>query len=99
MSGRHPDGTPQIPTQMCIECGYVMDAATHSLRSKVAPKPGDLALCLNCGHAMIFDDNMRHREITPEEWGVIATDSRLVAVLARARTHSAFANGRDLSKR
>lgn len=98
MSARHPDGTPRIPRQACSECGYVMDAATHTLRSKSAPKPGDLALCFNCGHAMIFDDNMRHREITPEEWGEIATDSRLVAILARARTRSARAMGMDRAK-
>lgn len=68
MSERHPDGTPKIPKQACLRCGYDMDAATNTLLQNNVPSPGHIALCFNCGHAMQFGPDMRHIEITPEVW-------------------------------
>lgn len=80
--GRHPDGTPKMPAQMCIECGYAMDAATpFPDNARSMPKPGDVALCLNCGKLMLFDEHMRHREPTPHEWA----DPQMIDLQAQAR--------------
>ncbi len=84
--GRHPDGTPKMPAQMCIECGYAMDAATPDTRHSDSkahdmPKPGDVSLCLNCGKLMLFDEHMRHREPTPHEWA----DPQLIDLQAQTR--------------
>lgn len=56
-------------------------------------------MCLNCGHATLFDVNMRHREITPGEWAEIGQDPELVSILVRAKAYCARAMGKDLSKR
>ncbi len=83
--GRHPDGTPKMPDQMCIECGYAMNAATPTKASGTkpddVPKPGDVSLCLNCGKLQMFDDKMRFREPTPHEWA----DPELIDMQAKAR--------------
>lgn len=80
--GRHPDGTPKMPAQMCIECGYAMDAATpFPGNARSMPKPGDATLCLNCGKLMLFDEHLRHREPTPHEWAY----PQLIDLQARAR--------------
>jgi hypothetical protein len=68
MTDRHPDGTPKLKPTMCVECGYVMDAAGPAGSSVDAPTPGCVALCLNCGHLSMIDDLLRLREPTAEEW-------------------------------
>lgn len=92
---RWPDGTPRIPRERCSDCGYAFDSASEALRSKAAPKRGDISLCLNCGHATLFDVNMRHREITRRVGG----DPELMSILVRAKAYCARAMGKDLSKR
>lgn len=96
---RWPDGTPRIPRERCSDCGYAFDSASEALRSKAAPKRGDISVCLNCGHATLFDVNMRHREITPGEWAEIGQDPELVSILVRAKAYCSRAMGKDLSKR
>ena len=78
---RHPDGTPRIPKQMCLECGYVLDAASPAHGAPDMPSPGDVHLCLNCGKLMLFDELLRPREPTPAEW----MEPQLIDLQARAR--------------
>ncbi|HEX3525193.1 MAG TPA: hypothetical protein VHT52_24275 [Stellaceae bacterium] len=78
MIERYPDGTPKIPKQACLRCGYDMDAATNTLLRNNVPKPGHIALCFNCGHAMQFGPDMRHIEITPEVWAEMRKQRGLI---------------------
>ena len=48
------------------------------------PKPGDITLCIYCGHIMAFADDMGFRELTGEEMHAIAGDERILKI-QRAR--------------
>lgn len=93
--GRHPDGTPMMPQQMCIECGLVLNAATPDTKHSDAttadvPSPGDFTCCLRCGKLQIFGADMRLRELTPTEW---AEHPELIDYQAVARRVCARAKG------
>lgn len=45
-------------------CGKKLDAATGGLEP---PKPGDLTVCVYCINWLVFDPEMRPREITEDE--------------------------------
>lgn len=65
------------PESACADCGYVMDNAS-GVSTEEPPSPGDIGLCFNCGHVMIYGENRRLREPTDEEIIEIAGDSHLV---------------------
>jgi hypothetical protein len=93
MGERYPDGTPKIPSQMCIECGMVLNAASpaagvEDTTEASMPSPGDVQLCVLCGKLMLFDEHLRPREPTPHEWA----DPVLIDLQARARTAAARMN-------
>lgn len=50
----------------CLKCGKNQNAAT-GLTNRHVPKPGDAAICFNCGHIMIYNDELKFREVTIEE--------------------------------
>jgi hypothetical protein len=56
----------RLPPQPCPNCGKTLDAA-GSFAEGITPDPGDLTICLYCGHFMAFDDDLSFRELTPEE--------------------------------
>lgn len=56
----------RIPDHKCSKCGYLMDATTHAYGNEL-PNPGDISMCLSCGHATLFDHDLQQREPTREE--------------------------------
>jgi hypothetical protein len=40
--------------------------------------PGCITICFSCGHVMVFDDNLKFRELTDEEVIEVAGDPRLI---------------------
>jgi hypothetical protein len=70
----------------CTNCGKVLDAANavkESLskrRRVVMPSPGDITVCISCGHVMAFDDDLKLRDLTAAEIAKIAGDRRLLAI-------------------
>ncbi len=46
-----------VKATTCPTCGYRMDAATAT-RGKARPRPGDFSLCLYCGQALRFDEQL-----------------------------------------
>ena len=72
-------GTRRVPLSICSQCGLKLDAATNA-RGKKKPRPGDASVCLYCGHLMIFNDEMRLRELTGKEMYQIAGNKLLVMV-------------------
>ena len=54
-----------LPSDNCPVCGYRVEAA--STPHRVAPFPGDLAVCIACASVSRFDDNLRLREMTQRE--------------------------------
>ena len=78
--------TELIAAHNCLNCGASNDAASGVVdkhaRNTLKPKPGDVTLCLYCGHVMMFDKNLSFRELTKEEQLHAATDQRLLAAKA-----------------
>lgn len=79
-------GAPRrlVPSN-CLSCGIETDAAT-SVDEDCSPEPGDVTVCLCCGHIMSYDDDLKLRELTREQQIAVAGDQRILAVQrARAR--------------
>lgn len=74
--------TTAIPTGHCLACGAKMECATHI--GAATPDPGDVTLCLWCGHIMVFGDDLTVHNPTDEEMQRIA-GSRDVIALQRLR--------------
>lgn len=51
---------------LCLSCGKALNSAI-TIDGESAPIPGDIAICLDCGHIMVFDENLAARELTDEE--------------------------------
>jgi hypothetical protein len=88
MSRRRPEAhfvgcSVKVPVSVCLGCGKRMDGAT-AIDHRKAPAPGNITICIGCGHIMAFGDDMRLRALTDAEMIEIAGDPRVVAV-QRAR--------------
>jgi hypothetical protein len=55
-----------VPDCACLDCGYPFNKATMIERER-RPKPRDITVCLNCGHIMAYDTDLRVRALTPQE--------------------------------
>lgn len=67
----------------CSGCGEVFDRASCVGEDK-APRPGDVTVCIRCGHIMAFANDLSFRELTDAEMRAVAGDKRLIA-LQKAR--------------
>lgn len=56
----------RLPEQKCENCGYEMDCATGAFGDRT-PKPKDITLCLNCGEAYEFNDDLTHRRLSQDD--------------------------------
>lgn len=57
-------GTPSP----CPVCGKKLDAATSVEKEEAVPDPGDLSICLYCATVSVFDDNLKLKQMTNEEF-------------------------------
>ena len=46
------------PRATCPTCGYVMDCQTSVSTPQRPPTPGDIAVCLKCGEALVFGKDL-----------------------------------------
>ncbi len=67
----------RIAESQCLNCGKRLDCATHV--GPHQPKPGDATICLDCGHIMVFAQDMTLRNPTDEEMLTIAGDREILA--------------------
>jgi hypothetical protein len=58
----------------CPFCGKQIDCATNTDDQKTEPTPGDFSLCMDCGEWLTFDDHLKVRKPTDEEYLEIAED-------------------------
>lgn len=68
-----------VPKSACTACGYGVDLAT-CVGSDRAPQPGDITLCIKCGHIMAFGDDMQMRNLTDEEMREVASNKTILAI-------------------
>lgn len=66
----------RLKPTICPECFYRFDHASGAFDDSV-PKPGDVTLCLKCGHALVFDQQLGVREPNEQERTEIANDVRI----------------------
>jgi hypothetical protein len=69
--------TTRYPPVPCVNCGKLVDSAS-ALDGDHTPKPGDVTICLDCRHLMVFADDMTLRNPTDEEIVEIAGDEDVV---------------------
>lgn len=58
--------TTEIPAQNCSRCGYLVEATT-GVNNQERPNPGDISICMGCGHLTLFAENNARREPTSDE--------------------------------
>jgi hypothetical protein len=63
----------------CFGCDRVLDAASNTIGESM-PKPGNITVCLDCGHIMVFGDNLQLRNPNDQEILEIAGDKDLLLV-------------------
>jgi hypothetical protein len=69
----------EMPESKCPECGTELNMAS-SVGTKSKPEPGDMTVCLICGHYMAFDKDLSLRDLTDDEILDVAHDPRIVAI-------------------
>jgi hypothetical protein len=73
----------RTPSSACLECGKPLDGAT-GLGHRHKPRPGDISVCLYCGHLQAFDGQLRLRPLTDKEMVEIAGDPAIIAAVTVA---------------
>jgi hypothetical protein len=81
----------RTPPNLCRNCGKLIDSASPSAPAdrRRRARPGDIALCLDCGHVHIFADDLTLREPTGDELVEIAGNPdmlRAQAMIGRRKT-------------
>lgn len=72
-----------VPSSKCLSCSHRHDRAT-CVGDEGSPSPGDVTVCIRCGHIMAFSTDLSLRELNDEEMHAIAGDKRVLVVqLAR----------------
>jgi RNase P subunit RPR2 len=71
------DGS-RLPKSVCQNCGKPLDAAARPQADEPRPGPGDVTVCLGCGHIMVYADDMNLRHPTGEEMAEIAGDPEII---------------------
>jgi len=79
-------GSHRVPESACLNCGMKLDATTAVLEYgfDATPDPGDLAVCICCGHLMAYANDLSLRELTDDEVRETAGSGALIAI-QRAR--------------
>jgi len=66
----------------CLNCGKNLNAAASFATDK-RPDPGDMTVCVDCGHVMIYADDLSVRAPTDAEMVDIAGDPVLLETQRR----------------
>ena len=73
-----------VPTSICPGCGDRLDCASPAFGNDT-PAPGDVTVCLRCGHMMAFSKNLRLRELTKAERRKADNDARIRFIEVKRR--------------
>lgn len=77
----------KVKASACKACGYLMDAATCAMGNH-QPVPGDVTICIQCGHLMEFLEDLSLEELSKESALAIAGNKdllRLQWAIAKAK--------------
>jgi hypothetical protein len=71
----------RVPWSSCTGCGKRVDGATPIDDKTATPDPGDVTVCIYCGHIMAYADDLQLRNLTAVEMHEVAGDERILAVM------------------
>jgi hypothetical protein len=78
--------TVEVKPAPCLNCGKINDRLGGAIDEHSVPVPGDVTMCIECGHLAIYENPGRLREPTADELLEIMQDPEIQAVqLARRR--------------
>jgi hypothetical protein len=55
------------PVPKCPSCAALLPLVTNTFGEKGKPSDGDISMCLNCGAALRFTDDLQLRRLTVAE--------------------------------
>jgi hypothetical protein len=70
----------ETPICKCLACGYLVDSVSNLTTDERKPQPGDISICLMCGHLMGFNLDLTVRELTDAEMYAAAGDKRILEI-------------------
>lgn len=70
----------KVKSNSCLGCGHHMDMAAQ-VAGDEKPRPGDVTLCIRCGHVMIFDADLSFRNMNEAEQREIEQDPQVQKVI------------------
>lgn len=68
----------QVKRSHCTDCGKPLDAAICVESETIIPTPGDITVCIGCGHIMAFDKDLELRNLNDAEIVKVAADERIL---------------------
>jgi hypothetical protein len=71
----------RVPWSRCTGCGKRVDGATPIDDETATPDPGDVTVCIYCGHVMAYTDDLQLRDLTDAETRDIEADEKILAVM------------------
>ena len=74
----------RVPPSTCPSCGYEVDAASGVFEPTAEPRPGDVSICLECGAASVFADDLTVRAPTAAESASFGLDVAQTQLAVRA---------------
>lgn len=74
----------RTPPSACTACGKILDGADEAFGGDTPPKPGDITMCVYCGHLMGFNADLTLRDVNVEEAHDIADEPKILD-LVRSR--------------
>lgn len=86
----------RTPPTLCVQCGYFFNAAAEVKAEGVPPHAGAIGVCVNCGHAGIYQADLTIREMTQAERDSLAPETH--RQLAMARVFASRNMGHDLAR-
>jgi hypothetical protein len=71
--------TTRLAPDHCTACKALCTAATVTDVAEAVPEPGHFTICFECGHIMVFGEDLRLRDPTAAECWEIAGDKNILA--------------------
>jgi hypothetical protein len=72
------DNRIRMPKSRCLDCGKLITAASRLDDDRSTPDPGDVAVCIDCGHIQAYADDLTLRPLTDDEMVEIAGDREII---------------------
>lgn len=73
--------TTRLEVSPCPYCAAPHDSATSMSDDAPVPTPGDVGVCFYCAHIVVYDDELKLREPSEEEFGEMSRDPVVVRIV------------------